>query len=571
MTISVIIPVLNESACLARTLAALQALPGDLEILVVDGGSADDTVAIARRMGVTVASAPKGRASQMNHGASLARGDVLLFLHADTLLPAGAHALITEALARPEIAGGCFRLSFDHRHWFLDFCCFMSRYSFPLFHFGDSTFFLRATVFARLQGFRPQPLMEDLDLWLRLWRMEKVKVLRGQVVTSARRFRDEGVMRRQLQNFALTLLYIAGVKPRTLARFYRNEGGTMKAPANHRYLASGEGPVLAFAPRTARHRIGDPLRVMWHWVRSNAHNIYMIGRVFGFMYLVRNAGRIGADHPWATGRSPDDGQPIWPRNLVFASPPHREWPEPDDVIVNRIGTFMAAMVQRSTGPEIPHGPKRRMPHAVNYLHGPVHYNGGFLLFDDFRDALFHLSDRSFVREIRRFAKVEKRELTLVLRERSYDAQEMAWFVTSIRDRLPWYANPNGPTKKRVLWGVPSPYPNVNPINGSWIADMMKLTRGEEPPVRPPIEKDRWFQGRYQGNQPCYPFLVRFHAWASYLFITLQPFQGGMLFTRRRRIEPENWKRYEESDGEWRAGYPVVPPFSDPPPARRSGQ
>lgn len=561
MTISIIIPVLNESACLERTLAALQALPGGFEILVVDGGSEDGTVEIARRMGVAVVSAPKGRASQMNHGASLARGEGLLFLHADTLLPADAYAQIAAALARPEVVGGCFRLSWDHGHPLLRLCSFMSRFPFRLFHFGDAAYFVRASVFARLQGFRLQPLMEDLDLWLRLRRIGKLVVLRRAVVSSARRFLAEGVLWRQLQNFALTLLYCAGVRPQTLARFYRNEGGSARLPGSVRYLAAGEGPVLAFAPRTPRHRLGDPLRILWHWVRSNAHNIYMIGRVFGFMALVRKAGRVGAEHPWATGRSPEDGQPIWPRNIVFASPPHRSWPEPDDVIVSRIGSFMASMVQRSTGAEIPHGPKRRMPHAVNYLHGPVHYNGGYLIFDDFRDALFHLSDRSFSREVRRFAKEEKRELTLVLRERSYDPLEYAWFVTFVRSRLPWYANPNGPTKKRVLWGVPSPYPNINPINGSWIADMTKLVRGEEPPVRPAIDTARWFQGRYRGNQPCYSFLVRFHAWASYLFITLQSFQGGMLFTRRRRIEPENWKRYQESDGEWRAGHPVAQPFS----------
>lgn len=564
MTISIIIPVLNESACLPRTLAALHALAGDFEILVVDGGSEDDTVEIARRMGVTVARAPRGRAAQMNHGASLARGDTLLFLHADTLLPADTHALITAALARPQVPGGCFRLAFDRDHPVLRFCALMSRFSCRLFHYGDQAYFLRADVFAGLQGFRLYAIMEDLDLWLRLRRVGEVALLERPVVTSARRFLDHGPARQQLLNIALVSLYLAGVSPRTLARLYRkgDKGGERAAlRTSDAYAASGAGPDRPFALRSLRHRIADALRTMWHWVHSNAHNAYVTTRVLEFMVRMPSAGRVPADHPWATGRSPEDGSRIWPRNVVFASPRNRDWPEPDDVIATRIGGFMAAMVRHSTGPEIPHGPRRRMPHAVNYLHGPVHYNGGYLIFNDFRDALFHLSDDSFTREIHRFAKEEKRELTLILRERSYDPLEYAWFCTFVRSRLPWYANPNGTTRKRVLWGVPSPYPNINPINGSWIGDMSRLASGEEPPVRPAIERGRWFQGVYQGNQPCYSFLVRFHAWASYLIIALRGFQGGLLFTPRRRIEPDNWRKYQQSNGQWSAGYPIAHPFS----------
>jgi rSAM/selenodomain-associated transferase 2 len=561
MTLSVIIPVYNEAAGLGRTLAALQALPGDLEILVIDGGSLDDTVEIASRMGVTVASAPKGRAAQMNHGASLARGDVFLFLHADTELPADACELIAAAVARPEVAGGCFRLSFDQDRRLLRFLAFMTRSSFRLFHYGDQAFFVRREVYARLDGFRLYPIMEDLDFWLRLRRMGEVALLRRPVVTSARRFLENGVLRQQLLNVTLVLLYLAGVSPHTLARFYRNRRRAMASP----YLSSGEGPVLSFGPRSPRDWIGEPLRTLWHWVHSNTHNAYVTTRVLDFMFRVRTAGRIPAGHPWATGIPPGEGSPIWPRNIVFASPRQSSWrgrePEADDVIIHRTAAFMAALVQRSTGPEIPQGPKRRMPHAVNYLHGPVHYNGGYLIFNDFRDALFHLSDRRFIREIRRFARTERRELTVVLRERSYDPQEYAWFVAFLRSRLPWYANPNGPTSKRVLWGTPSPYPAVNPINGSWIPEMAKLARGEEPPVRPAIEPGRWFQGSYRGNQPCYPFLVRFHAWASYLVIALRGFQGGMLFTSRRRIEPGSWQKYLDSNGEWRPGYPIAHPFS----------
>ena len=560
MTLSVIIPVYNEAAGLARTLAAVQALPGDVEVLVVDGGSRDDTVEIARRMGLRVSSAPKGRAAQMNHGAALARGDVLLFLHADTVLPADAHALIAAALERPGTVGGCFRLGFDVEHWLLRRLAFMTRFSCRLFHYGDQAFFVRAEAFARLGGFRLYPLMEDLDFWLRLRRLGEAVVLPRAVVTSARRFLENGIVRQQLWNVALVALYLAGVSPETLARFYRWRGETAE-----RYPASG-GDAEVFALRSPRDRVAEPLRTLWHWVHSNVHNAYVTTRVLEFMFRLKTAGRISPDHPWATGIQPGEDSPIWPRNVVFASPrqelePGPEPAEPDDVIVTRIGSFMAALVQRSTGPEVPQGPKRRMPHAVNYLHGPVHYNGGYLIFNDFRDALFHFSDRAFVREVRRFARGERRELTLILRERSYDPQEYAWFVAFVRSRLPWYANPNGPTQKRVLWGTASPYPAVNPINGSWIGDMVRLARGEEPPVRPAIAPGRWFQGHYRGNQPSYPFLVRFHAWASYLIIAMRGFQGGMLFTSRQRIEPGHWRQYLETNGQWSAGAPIAPPFS----------
>src|SRR6185295_16118432 len=98
MKVSVVVPALNEAGCIASTLAALRALPGELEILVVDGGSSDDTVRVARDMGVRTVIGPRGRGAQMNYGAELVDGDVLIFVHADTKLPHDAYALIAEAL-----------------------------------------------------------------------------------------------------------------------------------------------------------------------------------------------------------------------------------------------------------------------------------------------------------------------------------------------------------------------------------------------------------------------------------------------------------------------------------------
>jgi len=222
MKISIVVPTYNEAGCLARTLTALRALPGDFDLLVVDGGSTDDTVNIARELGVRAVVGPKGRGPQMNHGASLVDGDVLLFVHADTLLPTDAHARITEAFRDPELTGGCFRLGFDRTHSLLRFLSFCTRFTCRLFHYGDQAFFVRTRYFRETGGYRAYPIMEDLDLWLRMVRAGKVAVLGAAVVSSARRFNSSGIVRQQLLNIALVTLFLMGVSPFILHRFYRN-------------------------------------------------------------------------------------------------------------------------------------------------------------------------------------------------------------------------------------------------------------------------------------------------------------------------------------------------------------
>lgn len=222
MKISIVIPTYNEARCLAGTLTALRALPGEFEILVVDGGSTDETVGIARELGVRAVVGPKGRGPQMNHGASLVDGDVLLFVHADTLLPNDAYARITAALRDPALTGGCFRLSFDRTHVVLRFLSFCTRFPCRFFHYGDQAFFVRAGYFRETGGYRAYPIMEDLDLWLRMVRTGKVKVLGAAVVSSARRFSSAGIVRQQLLNIALVVLFFLGASPFTLDRFYRN-------------------------------------------------------------------------------------------------------------------------------------------------------------------------------------------------------------------------------------------------------------------------------------------------------------------------------------------------------------
>lgn len=326
--------------------------------------------------------------------------------------------------------------------------------------------------------------------------------------------------------------------------------------------------TLPFCARAPADRLRDVARTLWHWVYSNVHLAQQTYHVLDAITFRRlGPGLLPADHPWVTGVCPETGRFIWPDNIVYRSPPKTEWlgpaPESDDGIAIRTGKFLGEMVRRSivADPEIPQGARRRMPHGVNYLHGPIHYNGCYAILNDFEDGMFHLSDPAFAREVRRFARIERRELTIVFRERRYHPGEYAWFVAFVRSHLPWYANGNGPTKRRVLWGTPAPYANVNPINGSWVRDLQQLRRGRlDGLLRPPLSPGRYFRERYRGNQPDFTFLERFHAWAQWMLISAKGFQGNLAFTKRRRIEPEHWEAYRRGDGDWPTSYAVPHPF-----------
>lgn len=230
VTLSVILPVLDEAARITSQLTALLAQPGLDEILVVDGGSRDDTLARALRVAdqadgrVRVLGAPRGRASQMNHGARHARGDTLLFLHADVRLPAAVRGTVDAILAQPDTVAGAFRT------WTVDdtgqgrlgpllhLADVRSRYS--RLPYGDQALFLRRATFEQVGGFPEQPLMEDLELAMRLRRLGRIRVARQRVEVSGRRFIERPVFYTALVNI-YPLLYRLGVSPRTLARLYR--------------------------------------------------------------------------------------------------------------------------------------------------------------------------------------------------------------------------------------------------------------------------------------------------------------------------------------------------------------
>lgn len=224
--LSIIVPALREAANLARLLPALRAAAPGAEIIVADAGSDEGTREVAMRVaGVTVLTCERGRARQMNAGARAARGDTLLFLHADTVLPDGFEASITRALTEPGVVAGRFDVRLDNPRWpfrmIESLMNLRSRWS--GISTGDQALFVRRDVFEALGGFPDIPLMEDIELTRRLKRRGRQAALRERVTTSARKWEREGVARTIGLMWTLRLLYACGVSPARLHRwYYRN-------------------------------------------------------------------------------------------------------------------------------------------------------------------------------------------------------------------------------------------------------------------------------------------------------------------------------------------------------------
>ena len=222
--LSVVMPALNESAGI---LAALQALAPLLargaQLLVADGGSQDDTVALARTGGAQVIGAPLGRALQMNAGAQQASGDILLFLHADTRLPLDADRLIAQTIANGPQVWGRFDVRIEGKPRMLRvIAAFMNRRSrWTGIATGDQALFMTRAAFDAVGGFPAQPLMEDIEISKRLLKLSRPACLRARVVTSGRRWETRGVWRTVLLMWRLRLAYWRGATPERLAERYR--------------------------------------------------------------------------------------------------------------------------------------------------------------------------------------------------------------------------------------------------------------------------------------------------------------------------------------------------------------
>ena len=221
--LSVVIPVLNESATIESTLAAVAAAVGPRETIVVDGGSTDDTAARAAAAGAHVITAPRGRGSQQHAGALVASGNVLWFLHADTLPPPAAAEPIRQALADPKTIAGNFDIRFDGDFAAARFLTRLYRYlSWIGLRYGDSGYFVRAADYAAVGGFGPYPIFEDLDLMRRLKRRGRFVRVAATVVTSSRRFQGRPFVGVFARWAFLQGLYWLGVSPVRLGRLYHH-------------------------------------------------------------------------------------------------------------------------------------------------------------------------------------------------------------------------------------------------------------------------------------------------------------------------------------------------------------
>ena len=212
--LSVVIPTLDEADVLP---ACLERMRGADEIVVADGGSADGTAALAERWGAHVVTAPKGRGAQLRAGAAAARGEWLLFLHADTLPgPRWRQAVAAHCSHHPGEAG-CFRFRLDDSAWqarLVERGVELRR-----FPYGDQGLLVPRALYDAVGGYRPLPLMEDVDFVRRIGR-RRLRLLDEHASTSAERWRRDGWLNRSARNLALILLYRLGASPERLARLY---------------------------------------------------------------------------------------------------------------------------------------------------------------------------------------------------------------------------------------------------------------------------------------------------------------------------------------------------------------
>jgi rSAM/selenodomain-associated transferase 2 len=221
--LSIIIPTLNEEDIITGTLEKLKLLrEAGHEVIVTDGGSFDKTYSLAAQFADSVLLAEEGRGWQMNAGAEYANNDILLFLHADTSLPDNADQLINQALQEDGKSWGRFDVKLSGKARLLRLVERMInwRSSFTGIATGDQAIFVKASTFKQIDGFADIPLMEDLDLSRRLKRIERPVCIKTPVITSSRRWEQNGIIRTILLMWSLRLAYALGVSPETLNKYY---------------------------------------------------------------------------------------------------------------------------------------------------------------------------------------------------------------------------------------------------------------------------------------------------------------------------------------------------------------
>ena len=230
---SIILPVLNERDLINPLLDHLESLEGNenCEFIVVDGSSDGGTIKAVTRRDVQCVKSPQGRASQMNAGAARATGEILIFLHADTRLPRQALEWINNAMTRQTLIGGAFDLRIDSKRPMLKIVARIAslRSRLTRIPYGDQAIFIRRDYFHQMGGYPEIPLMEDVALMRRIKRAGgRIGFIPEPVMTSVRRWEQEGILFTTLRNWILLIAYTLGVEPEKLAKYYKEARGVAK-------------------------------------------------------------------------------------------------------------------------------------------------------------------------------------------------------------------------------------------------------------------------------------------------------------------------------------------------------
>jgi rSAM/selenodomain-associated transferase 2 len=224
-TFSIIIPVLHESKIINTVIRSLQnqKTSDPFEVIVVDGSPTQDTLRVISDKNIKKYSSQQGRGYQMNHGAAHASGEILVFLHADTLIPTNALSVIKETLQNQQLIGGAFTLQIDSQRFLLRMIALSStlRSRITRAPYGDQVIFLRKNYFDTIGGYKNIPLMEDVELMRRIYKKKgDIIILPTPVITSDRRWNQEGFLYTTLRDALIIFLYWCGMPPEKLARFY---------------------------------------------------------------------------------------------------------------------------------------------------------------------------------------------------------------------------------------------------------------------------------------------------------------------------------------------------------------
>ena len=217
---SIIIPTLNEEPNIHKLLTHLKNFNDDIEIIISDGRSTDDTIKIAESFNVTICNSQTGKGQQLNEGAKLATGKILIFLHADTFLPTNAFEIINDFFQKDEIKIATFKLCFDSENIFMKLYCRFTEFDSMFTTFGDQAIVIKKDFFERLGGFPNFKIFEDVEFFRKVRKHTKIYKLPSEVITSSRRFYKKGIILTQLLNIYFFILYLLKVHPDKIYKKY---------------------------------------------------------------------------------------------------------------------------------------------------------------------------------------------------------------------------------------------------------------------------------------------------------------------------------------------------------------